>query len=183
MIKEILLGVKCLHDQRILHRDLKPSNILVDFEGHLKVADFGLSRVLKEGETTVKTYAKGTRGWMPAEVIEAGNEEEKGRYKKKSDIQSVGMIAFFILTGGKHPFGATMQERMTNISKGNPVDLCKLEDANARHFVAWLISHDIDNRPYASEALEDYMFQNIKSVEEPQNSLIISRESYLTLLF
>ena len=77
IIKEILLGLKFLHDKRILHRDLKPSNILVDLKGHLKLADFRLSRVLGGDETTIKTNAKGTRGWMPAEVIEADNKEKK----------------------------------------------------------------------------------------------------------
>ena len=159
MIEEILLGVKCLHDQEILHRDLKPSNILVDLKGQMKLADFGLSRFLKEGESTVKTYGKGTQGWMPAEVIKARNEEKEGRYKKKSDIQSTGMIAFFILTGGRHPFGATLEERMTNIKEGNPVDLNTLNDyRDAKQFVVWLISHDIDSRPYAREALEHSFF-------------------------
>ncbi|XP_028396947.1 serine/threonine-protein kinase/endoribonuclease IRE1-like [Dendronephthya gigantea] len=162
MIKEILLGVKFLHDQGILHRDLKPSNILVDLKGQMKLADFGLSRVLNEDETTVKTFAKGTRGWMAAEVIEAGNGERMGRYKKKSDIQSIGMISFFILTGGRHPFGATVQERMTNISKGNPVDLDALDDyGDPKRFVTLLISHDIDSRPYACEALKHPFLQGI----------------------
>ncbi|XP_028397132.1 probable serine/threonine-protein kinase irlA isoform X2 [Dendronephthya gigantea] len=166
MIKEILLGIKFLHDQGILHRDLKPSNILVDLKGQMKLADFGISRVLKENQTTVKTFAKGTQGWMAAEVIQAGNEERIGRYKKKSDIQSIGMIAFFILTGGQHPFGATLQDRMTNISKGNPVDLDALDYGDAKRFVTWLISHDLDNRPYAREALEHSFLQSIKRVEE-----------------
>ncbi|XP_028397137.1 serine/threonine-protein kinase/endoribonuclease IRE1-like [Dendronephthya gigantea] len=162
MIKEILLGVKFLHDQGILHRDLKPSNILVDLKGQMKLADFGISRVLNEDETTVKTFAKGTQGWMAAEVIQAGNEKRMGRYKKKSDIQSIGMIAFFILTGGRHPFGATLQDRMTNISKGNPVNLDALDDyGDAKRFVTLLISHDIDSRPHAREALEHPFLQGI----------------------
>ena len=66
MIKEILRGIEFLHSQNILHRDLKPSNVLVDLEGHMKLADFGVSRVLNEEETTVHTGAKGTRaGCLP----------------------------------------------------------------------------------------------------------------------
>ena len=110
MIKEILSGLQFLHDQGILHRDLKPKNILVDIEGHMKLADFGIRSVLNENETTVRTDAAGTKDWMAAEVICNVDENVKGRFKKKSDIQSAGMIAFFILTKGKHPFGSTLYD-------------------------------------------------------------------------
>ncbi|XP_028417172.1 probable serine/threonine-protein kinase ireA [Dendronephthya gigantea] len=154
MIKEILSGLEFLHGKGILHRDLKPSNVLADFEGRMKLADFGLSRVLKDDETTVETDAKGTHGWMPTEVIEVIDKEEKGPFKKKSDVQVAGMIAFFILTKGEHPFGSQF-DRMRNILKGNPVNLKKLGDRKARKFVAWLIHHKIDKRPFAEEALWD----------------------------
>ena len=158
MIKEILSGIEFLHSRKILHRDLKPSNVLVDLEGHMRLADFGISRVLNEEETTVLTHAKGTRDWMPSEVIEAINKEEMGRFKKKSDVQVAGMIAFFISTKGEHPFGSVL-ERMINISKGNPVNLDMLHDIQVRKFISWLISHSIDDRPYVPEALADpFMF-------------------------
>ncbi len=164
MIKEILTGLEFLHGERILHRDLKPLNILVDVDGHMRLADFGISRILNENETTCLTYAKGTKDWMAAEVIENINkvgkngkerkndEEGKGRFKRKSDIQPAGMIAFFILTEGEHPFGSTV-DCMTNILKGNPVNLNNLGDPDARQFVSRLICHKIHDRPYAHEAL------------------------------
>ena len=154
MIKEILSGIEFLHSRKILHRDLKPSNVLVDLEGHMRLADFGISRVLNEEETTVRTGAKGTRDWMPTEVIEAINKEEMGRFKKKSDVQVAGMIAFFISTKGEHPFGPVL-ERMTNILKGKPVNLRMLRDRQVRKFISWLICHNIDDRPYAPQALAD----------------------------
>jgi serine/threonine-protein kinase/endoribonuclease IRE1 len=152
MITEILTGLEFLHGKGILHRDLKPTNILVDIEGHMKLADFGISCVLNEDETTVQTDAKGTRGWMPAEVVKAITTGEQSRFKKKSDVQVTGMIAFFILTKGDHPFGSFLV-RMKNIFNGNPVNVKNLDDRSARKFVSWLISHKIDSRPYAHEAL------------------------------
>ena len=164
MIKEILCGLKFLHDQGILHRDLKPSNVLVDVDGHMRLADFGISRVLNEGETTVDTEAKGTGGWMPAEVIEAENRGIKGRYKRKSDVQAAGMISFFIMTGGEHPFGVDY-ERMTNIKNGNPVNLHILEDLEARDFISWLIRYKIDDRPYVDEALQHPFMARVENYE------------------
>ena len=173
MIKEILCGLKFLHDQGILHRDLKPSNVLVDVDGHMRLADFGISRVLNEEETTVDTEGKGTQGWMPAEVIEAQIRGPIGRYKRKSDVQASGMIAFFIMTKGKHPFGNVGYERMRNIEKGNPINLHNLEDIEARDFISWLIRHNIDDRPYVDQALEHPFMARVENYEKPSKLPII----------
>ncbi|XP_028418743.1 serine/threonine-protein kinase ppk33-like [Dendronephthya gigantea] len=81
MIKEILTGLQFLHDQGILHRDLKPSNVLVDIGGHMRLADFGIT-CFEGRRNSVYTNAKGTPGWMPAEIIEAIGQKVESRYKK-----------------------------------------------------------------------------------------------------
>ncbi len=167
MVKEILTGLEFLHSQIILHRDLKPSNVLVDVASHMKLADFGISRVLDEDETTVQTDARGTQDWMPVEVVKAINKRQKCRFKKKSDVQAVGMMAFYILTRGDHPFGSSSVECMTNILKGKPVNLKKLANfpGHARQFVKWLISDNINERPYALEALGHLFMDQVKELE------------------
>ena len=154
MIKEILSGLKFLHGKGILHRDLKPSNILVDIKGRMKLADFGISRVFNKEETTVETGAKGTPGWMPPEVIEIFGKKEKGSFNRKSDVHVAGMIAFYVLTKGEHPFGPSL-ERMKNIFDNKPVNLTKLGDYKALMFVSRLILYENNYRPYAHEALEN----------------------------
>ena len=174
MFKQILAGLKFLHSRGIVHRDLKPSNVLVDVEGHMKLSDFGISRALNEDETTVCTDVKGTHDWMPAEVIEAMNQEEKCRFKKKSDIQVAGMIGFFVLTKGEHPFGDG-SDRMRNIVNGNPVALNKLADRNAGTFVSWLINKEIQNRPYAHEALRHSFMSQVAGYNGLPRPRITSR--------
>ena len=165
MVKEMLTGLEFLHSQRILHRDLKPSNVLVDVAGHMRLADFGISHVLDEDETTDESDAKGTRDWMPVEVVAAIEKGERCRFKKKSDVQVVGMIAFFILTRGNHPFGSSSVECMINILKGQPVNLDKLLNFLARQFVEWLISHQVNDRPYAHEALRHSIMNQVEKIE------------------
>ena len=172
MIKQILGGLEFLHRHGILHRDLKPSNVLVDTEGRMRLADFGLSRVLEDNETTVHTYAKGTRDWLPPEVIAAINAKEKGPFKKKSDIQPAGMIAFFILTQGGHPFGRCLNDRMTNILEGRAVYLDRLEDLEAKEFISQLIRHNIHDRPYAHEALTHPFLSEVENCEELHKPII-----------
>ena len=43
---EILLGIEYLHNLNIVYRDLKPENILIDIDGHIKIADFGLAKII-----------------------------------------------------------------------------------------------------------------------------------------
>ncbi len=161
MTKEILTGLNFLHSNGILHRDLSPTNVLVDVEGHMRLADFGISRVLDENETTVCTDAKGTRDWMPAEVIQTINCRQICRFKKKSDVQVAGMLVFYILTNGEHPFGFSA-DIVANIHGGHAVNLDKLENPEARQFVAWLISHRIHDRPYAHEALKHSLMDQVE---------------------
>ncbi len=178
MVKEILTGLEYLHSEGILHRDLKPSNVLVDVEGHMKLADFGISRVLNEDETTVQTDAKGTRDWMPVEVVEAVEKGERCRFKKKSDVQVVGMMAFFILTRGDHPFGSSSVDRMRNILNGQPVNLAKLVNVSGRQFVEWLICHNISDRPYANEALRHSFMEQVAEIEMLPKLIKHRKENY-----
>ena len=146
MIKQILCGLQFLHHNDILHRNLKPSKVLVDKNGCMKLADFGLSRFLDEVHTTASMPK---RDWMPAEVLLQGGYG----FQKKSDVYVVGMISFFILTAGKYPFGEHSRDRVRNILDGNPVDLHVVENDEAHDFISKLIRRKIDDRPYADEAL------------------------------
>ena len=160
IIKEILTGLHALHsgENKVLHMDLKPENILVDSDGHMRLADFGISKILGNNQTTIQTGSKGTPGWMAAESLPKEGEK-KGRFKRKSDMQVVGMISFHVLTKGEHPFGDTYH-RTSNIIDGNPVHLEKLKNETARNFVERMIQHNPKDRPYAEEALKHPFLQS-----------------------
>ena len=66
---QILIGLEDIHNKGIVYRDLKPENLLIDEEGVIKLADFGISKDLSRSKRT--TTQIGTLEYMPPEAFES----------------------------------------------------------------------------------------------------------------
>lgn len=106
IVPQICDALQYAHDHGIVHRDIKPENILLDRQGHVKVADFGLAKLVG----TVETPAVGTMPAIPA-TTEAGQvmgtpqymapeqREHPSDVDHRADIYSLGVVFYQMLTG------------------------------------------------------------------------------------
>jgi serine/threonine-protein kinase len=106
LLEELCDGLAYAHRAGIVHRDIKPANLLVDSEGVLKILDFGIVR-LDEGGATQSGVLVGTLNYMSPEQVAGGPID------RRSDIFSVGLVAYELLSG-RQGFPGTLRDGLLN---------------------------------------------------------------------
>src|ERR1043165_2699646 len=98
IVQQVCDALQFAHDEGIVHRDIKPENILLDKKGRVKIADFGLVKLMRhdkdEHHLTATHQVMGTLRYMAPEQVE-GNREVDHR----ADIFSLGVVFYELLTG------------------------------------------------------------------------------------
>ncbi|KAH0625594.1 hypothetical protein JD844_015176 [Phrynosoma platyrhinos] len=105
--QDLIKGIEYLHYQKIIHRDIKPSNLLVGEDGHIKIADFGVSNEFK-GTDALLTNTVGTPAFMAPETL---SETRKIFSGKALDVWAMG-ITLYCFVFGQCPF---MDERILSL--------------------------------------------------------------------
>ena len=90
-------GIACAHNSYIIHRDIKPQNIIILDDGRVKITDFGIAQALNRHELTETNSVMGSVHYLPPEQANGTGTTIK------SDIYSLGIVMYEILTG-KVPF-------------------------------------------------------------------------------
>lgn len=95
VFRQLFDGMKYLHDRNIVHRDLKPENILLtDKDLHIKIADFGLAKII--GEESFTTTLCGTPSYVAPEIL---LDSKHRRYTRAVDVWSLGVVLYICLCG------------------------------------------------------------------------------------
>ena len=136
-----------------MHRDLKPENILVNTHGEVKIADFGISKLVNNSSCHNYHGHSGEQGtyiWMAPEVI---NHEP---YNYLCDIYSLGLIMYYIWTE-KKPFHEeemnTIQMMFAKFQNKLTIEIKDNQDMD--DLINWCCSFEKENRPSSQEVIEE----------------------------
>src|SRR3984893_2190610 len=140
LIQQVCLALDAAHGEGIVHRDLKPQNIMVDPQGRIFVMDFGIARTVGAEGLTMTGALVGTPEYMSPEQVKG--DDVDGR----SDIFSLGIIFYELLTG-KMPYrGETVQRAMYKRTIERPTPASS-EDLSVPPFLSDVVSKCLEIEP------------------------------------
>ena len=116
---QLTSGIACAHDSYIIHRDIKPQNVMILEDGRVKITDFGIAMAVNNNELTQTNSVMGSVHYLPPEQASGSGSTIK------SDIYSLGILMFELLTG-KVPFkGENAVEIAIKHMKNQIPSVCK----------------------------------------------------------
>ncbi|KAK4755888.1 hypothetical protein SAY87_009645 [Trapa incisa] len=145
--RQILSGLKYLHERNVIHRDIKCANILVDVNGFVKLADFGLAKATKLND--IKS-SKGTPYWMAPEVV----RPKKLGYGLAADIWSLGCTVLEMLTRQIPYSNMEWMQALFKIGRGEPPPIPDTLSTDAKDFILNCLQVNPKDRPTAAQLLD-----------------------------
>ncbi|XP_062522733.1 protein kinase C delta type-like [Corticium candelabrum] len=135
---EIVLGLQFLHAKGIIYRDLKLDNVMLDGEGHVKIADFGMCKENVMGAATTQTFC-GTPDYIAPEIVE-------GKYYNRAvDWWSFGVLVYEMLVG-QSPFTGDDEDDLFESILHDNVTYPRWLSSEAVSFVSKLLDRDPKSR-------------------------------------
>ena len=128
---EIVLGLAAIHEINAVYRDLKPEKILLDSKGHIRLTDFGLSKIVKGNDGKAYTLC-GTMRYLAPEVL-----MHQG-YKKEVDWWSLGSVVYLMLEG-RPPFGNPKSENLNMNTYHRELIFFYTKSEEAKNFIKELL--------------------------------------------
>lgn len=110
--REICLAISHAHQNNIIHRDIKPTNVLISKEGHVKITDFGVAKDATARDLTSAGTLIGTPCYMSPE------QAMGKRLSAQSDVFSIGIVLYEMLTGKKAFWGESAEDITARIARG-----------------------------------------------------------------
>lgn len=129
VLDPVLQALDAAHRAGFIHRDIKPENILISDDGRIKVADFGLARAMVDsGSQATRGVLIGTVAYIAPEQVTRGSADER------SDLYSLGVMLFELLTG-KVPFEADTPIAVAFAHVHNDISAAPLEEVYSPRYL------------------------------------------------
>ena len=140
--RQVCAGLAAAHERGVIHRDLKPANLMLDGSGKIRITDFGLASIAASIEDA--DVKAGTPAYMAPEQLE-GKE-----VTAKSDLYSLGLVLYEILTGKRAFDARTLPELMKQREKSSPASPSSIVrdlDPVVERVIFRCLEHDPAQRP------------------------------------
>ena len=163
IVCQISSALEAAYENQMVHRDIKPDNIMFDSEGNAKLADLGIAKNINENDTvlTVEASIFGTPAYMSPEQAKDSHSVDI-----RSDIYSLGMVAFEMLSGRRVYQGDSMMNVLSQVLLPQEVPSVRLYNASVSEpmasLIAAMVAKDANRRP-ETPAL---VIERIKGVED-----------------
>jgi serine/threonine-protein kinase len=154
-IRQALAGLGHAHQKGIVHRDIKPANLLLNENGEVVVADFGIARAESAPALTATDHVIGTPHYMSPEQIITPN-----RVDGRGDIYSLGVVFYELLTGRK-PFDGGSQFAVLQAQINEPPPPLRAADLHVSSDLEAVILRALAKKPAERYATCDAMSQAI----------------------
>ncbi|MCS6830465.1 MAG: protein kinase [Armatimonadota bacterium] len=146
---QVLAALEHAHRMGVVHRDIKPENIHLLPDGLVKITDFGIARIVFEPNITIDGQIFGTPSYMSPEQIEGGEIDQR------TDIFSLGVVLYEMLTGRKPFTGESIVTITYNIMHKEPTPPPGVPYGIERVLMRAMAKRPIDRYASAREMAED----------------------------
>ena len=168
IIIRVLAALQHAHQNGVVHRDIKPQNILIDKEGTVKVADFGIARMANA--QTVNQTDESVMG----SVYYFSPEQARGAaVDARSDIYSVGVVFYEMLTG-KVPFTGDTPVAMQHLQTA-PIPPAEV-NPSVSSALDFVVLHAMEKKPRRRYQSAEEMLRDVRLAMEHPDTILAARE-------
>lgn len=170
IIIRVLAALQHAHQNGVVHRDIKPQNILIDKEGTVKVADFGIARM-----ANAQTVNQSDENVMGSVYYFSPEQARGAAVDARSDIYSVGVVFYEMLTGrvpftGDTPVTIAMQHLQTPPTPPNEVN------PSVSSALDFVVLHAMEKKPRRRYQTAEEMLRDVRLALEHPDTILAARE-------